>query len=79
MSALRLSPTTVRWVKSFIHATEWPEGLFMDKQPAKRGPKPLHGENMAAFHFRMTQAQRDKLAALGGAKWVREQIDKAPI
>ena len=46
-------------------------------QPAKRGPKPLHGENMQAFHFRMTKAQREKLAALGGAKWIREKIDKA--
>lgn len=44
---------------------------------AKRGPKPLHGENMQAFHFRMTAAQREKLAALGGAAWIRKQIDKA--
>jgi hypothetical protein len=47
------------------------------KEAAKRGPKPLHGENMAAFHFRMTAAQRVKLAALGGAAWIRAQINKA--
>lgn len=46
---------------------------------AKRGPKPLHGENMAAFHFRMTHAQRDKLATLGGAAWIRQQIEKALV
>jgi hypothetical protein len=45
--------------------------------PAKRGPKPLHGENMQAFHFRMTKAQREKLDRLGGAAWLRERIDKA--
>lgn len=45
--------------------------------PAKRGPKPLHGENMQAFHFRMTKAQREKLGRLGGAAWIRECIDKA--
>lgn len=44
---------------------------------AKRGPKPLHGENMQAFHFRMTKAQREKLDRLGGAAWLRERIDKA--
>jgi len=25
----------------------------------------------------MTEAQRDKLAQLGGAEWVRQRIDKA--
>jgi hypothetical protein len=25
----------------------------------------------------MTEAQRDKLALLGGAEWVRQRIDKA--
>lgn len=48
----------------------------MKDEPAKRGPKPLHGENMQAFHFRMTPAQREKLARLGGGKWIRTQIDK---
>ena len=51
--------------------------VLIAKEPAKRGPKPLHGENMQAFHFRMTKAQREKLDRLGGAAWVREQIDKA--
>lgn len=46
-------------------------------EPAKRGPKPLHGENMQAFHFRMTKAQREKLDRLGGAKWIRAQLEKA--
>jgi hypothetical protein len=48
-------------------------------EPAKRGPKPLHGENMQAFHFRMTAAQREKLDALGGSAWIRKQIDKAKV
>jgi hypothetical protein len=48
-----------------------------DNKPAKRGPKPLHGENMQAYHFRMTKAQREKLDTLGGGAWLRQQIDKA--
>lgn len=48
----------------------------MIKEP--RGRKPIAPEaRMAAFHFRMTQAQREKLARLGGAKWIRAQVDKA--
>jgi hypothetical protein len=63
-------------MKQFI-STEQASGLVLRKQPAKRGPKPLHGENMQAFHFRMTKAQREKLDRLGGAAWLRERIDKA--
>lgn len=51
----------------------------MAKEAAKRGPKPLHGENMQAFHFRMTNAQREKLDKLGGGAWIRKQIDKAKV
>jgi hypothetical protein len=47
--------------------------------PAKRGPKPLHGENMQAYHFRMTKAQREKLELLGGAAWLRDKIKRAAL
>lgn len=47
------------------------------EKAAKRGPKPLHGENMQAFHFRMTKAQREKLDRIGGAAWIREKIEQA--
>jgi hypothetical protein len=49
------------------------------KQAAKRGPKPLHGENMQAYHFRMTKAQREKLELLGGAAWLRDKIKRATL
>ena len=35
-------------------------------------------EPTAVFPVRMTPSQRDKLYLLGGAAWVREQIDAAP-
>jgi hypothetical protein len=35
------------------------------------------GEDTVTVSLRMTPAQRDKLAKLGGAGWVREQIDQA--
>mgnify|MGYP003472420779 CR=1 FL=1 len=35
------------------------------------------GEETVTVSLRMTQAQRDKLARLGGAEWVRQRIDKA--
>ena len=35
------------------------------------------GEDTVTVSLRMTESQRDKLALLGGAKWVRQRIDKA--
>lgn len=43
-----------------------------------RGRPPVDpGTPTVTVSLRMTQAQRDKLAALGGAPWVRERIDRA--
>ncbi len=43
-----------------------------------QGRKPVkQGEETVTVSLRMTQAQRDKLALLGGAEWVRQRIDKA--
>ena len=35
------------------------------------------GEETLTVSMRMTPAQREKLARLGGAKWVRDRIDRA--
>ncbi len=55
----------------------------MDK-PKRGGPgrgqgrKPVKpGEDTITVSLRMTPAQRDKLARLGGASWIRGRIDKA--
>ena len=43
-----------------------------------QGRKPIKpGEETVTVSLRMTPAQRDKLAVLGGASWVRDRIDKA--
>ncbi len=43
-----------------------------------QGRKPLaQGEQTVMFALRLTVAQREKLALLGGAEWVRGKIDKA--
>ena len=43
-----------------------------------RGRKPIKdGESTVTLSIRVTSSQRAKLAALGGAEWVRRQIDKA--
>jgi hypothetical protein len=43
-----------------------------------QGRKPVkEGEETVTVSLRMTAAQRDKLARLGGAEWVRQRIDKA--
>lgn len=43
-----------------------------------QGRKPVkQGEDTVTVSLRMTSAQRDKLAQLGGADWVRKRIDKA--
>ena len=45
---------------------------------AGSGRKPLHeGEPLLPVSIGMTQTQRDKLKRLGGARWVRDRIDKA--
>ena len=43
-----------------------------------QGRKPIkQGEDTVTVSLRLTAAQRDKLARLGGAEWVRQRIDKA--
>lgn len=43
-----------------------------------QGRKPIaQGLPTITVSLRMTAAQRDKLARLGGAEWVRRRIDKA--
>lgn len=43
-----------------------------------QGRKPLRqGEETVTVSLRVTPAQREKLARLGGAEWVRAKIDKA--
>ena len=43
-----------------------------------QGRKPVKvGEETVTVSLRMTVSQRDKLARLGGAEWVRQRIDKA--
>ena len=57
----------------------------MGKEVVKRGGagrgqgrKPVkQGEETVTLSLRVTVAQREKLARLGGAEWVRQRIDKA--
>ena len=43
-----------------------------------QGRKPVkQGEETVTLSLRVTTAQREKLARLGGAEWVRGKIDKA--
>ena len=43
-----------------------------------QGRKPIkEGQDTVTVSLRMTEAQRAKLALLGGAEWVRQRIDKA--
>ena len=43
-----------------------------------QGRKPIsEGHPTVTVSLRMTEVQRDKLQRLGGAKWVRQRIDKA--
>ncbi len=37
------------------------------------------GEKMVVVPIRLTEAQKAKLAALGGAAWLRAKIDKARL
>jgi hypothetical protein len=43
-----------------------------------QGRKPVkQGEETVTISLRVTVAQREKLARLGGAEWVRGKIDRA--
>lgn len=44
---------------------------------AKSGPRPLYGETLGTFTFRLSSGQREKLETLGGAEWLRQKIDRA--
>ena len=45
-----------------------------------QGRKPLvPGEKSITVGIRMTNSQRKKMEALGGAPWVRHKIDKAKL
>jgi hypothetical protein len=43
-----------------------------------QGRKPLKpGESSVPVNIRMSVSQRDKLLRLGGARWVRDRVDRA--
>ena len=61
-------------------------GSFMAEKGTHGGPgrgqgrKPVRqGEQTVTLSLRVTLAQRAKLAQLGGAEWVRQQIDNTAI
>ncbi len=48
---------------------------------AKKNPvgcPTLYGENLRNTSLRVTEKQLEKLKALGGGQWLRDQIDAAP-
>ena len=52
----------------------------MTRPPNDRnqGRKPIkEGQATVSMTIRLTARQREKLADLGGAKWLRERIDRA--
>lgn len=49
-----------------------------EKELALHAPRVMHGEQVQVT-LRLTAAQREKLAALGGAAWVRAQIERARL
>jgi hypothetical protein len=59
--------------------------LYMEqvKRPPNdrgQGRKPLSADaETVTVSLRMTSAQREKLAALGGAAWIREKIVRAKL
>lgn len=46
----------------------------------KGAGRPLTGpERMESRTYRITEAQREKVDKLGGAKWIRKMIDEAKL
>lgn len=48
-----------------------------EKKRGRGRPAIQEGAETVPVNIRMTAQQRDKLALLGGPRWVRERIDKA--
>lgn len=48
------------------------------REGAGRKPKP-EADKLMVKSLRLTAAQWDKLAALGGVAWLREKIDRARV
>lgn len=48
------------------------------REGAGRKPTP-EAEALRVGSIRLTQAQRDKLAALGGVAWLRDKINRARV
>ena len=46
-------------------------------EPKKAGRPKVSDGKTVKFHFNLSEAQRIKVRRLGGAKWVRQQIDAA--
>lgn len=53
----------------------------MSAAKPRRGRPPLDPADVAdvKINVRLTQAQREKVDALGGAPWIRAAIDAAPL
>jgi hypothetical protein len=54
-----------------MNATRGGPGRGQGRKPVKQG------EETVTISLRVTETQREKLARLGGAEWVRSRIDKA--
>ena len=48
-------------------------------KPARKGRPPVPADQQARvpYNVRLTPAQREKVERLGGAAWIRAQIEKA--
>ena len=48
-------------------------------KPARKGRPPVPADQQARvpYNVRLTPAQREKVDRLGGAAWIRAQIEKA--
>lgn len=55
-----------------------PSGRGGARPGSGRKPKEV-SEAMLPVSIKMTEEQKDKLAKLGGAPWVRDRIDKAKL
>lgn len=53
----------------------WPESPHAKRPPGR--PVVPEAERLKVGTIRLTQAQWDKLAALGGVDWLREKINRA--
>lgn len=73
------NPDSIEWVFMHVQKYSMQKSTAEHTESRPRGRPRVMSDNSVNVNIRMTPEQREKLKALGGAQWVREQIERAQL